>query len=166
MRPIPVVNDQDEIIGFKEFDAVTPVDIYRVAALWVTDSVGNVLLAQRAASKKKDPCKWGPAVAGTVEKGESYEENIIKETAEEIGLDLSIQDLILGPKVRIVTERANYFGQWYRYVTDRKAEDFILQEEEVEQVCWFSPEQIKRDVTEHPERFIPSTSIWLDKFLP
>ena len=37
----------------------------------------------------KLPGKWGPAVAGTVEEGESYEENIIKEAeARDIEADL------------------------------------------------------------------------------
>jgi NADH pyrophosphatase NudC (nudix superfamily) len=41
-------------------------------------------LTQRAATKKNDPDKRTSAVAGTVEKGETFETNIIKETQEEI----------------------------------------------------------------------------------
>ena len=81
-----IVDENDNIIAQKERANIKPEDIYRVAALWVTNSKGDILLAQRALSKKHDPGKWGPAVAGTVEERETYRANIIKETSEEIGL--------------------------------------------------------------------------------
>ena len=83
---IPVVNQQDEIIGYKEKSLITTDDIYRVSALWITDTTGRILLAKRAFTKSRHPGLWGPAVAGTVEEGETYESNIIKEAEEEIGL--------------------------------------------------------------------------------
>lgn len=67
---IIVVNDQDEIIGLKERDTLVQADIYRVAALWVVNSAGDILLAQRKFTKTHDPGKWGPAVAGTVDEGD------------------------------------------------------------------------------------------------
>jgi isopentenyldiphosphate isomerase len=114
---IIIVNDQDQIIGYKERGTIAQEDIYRVSALWVTNSHGDILLAQRAFTKSHDPGKWGPAVAGTLDEGETYERNIIKETEEEIGLKNIVP--ILGPKVR---ERGkhNYFDQWYTLITDKK----------------------------------------------
>src|SRR3989344_4999835 len=82
-----IVNDNDEVIGSKNREKIDPQkDIYRVSALWLTNSMGEILLAQRHRNKPKDPGKWGPAVAGTVQKGESYYDNIVKETKEELGL--------------------------------------------------------------------------------
>jgi isopentenyldiphosphate isomerase len=87
---IAIVNDQDEVIKTIEWDQINyATDIYRVAALWVVKRSGNsyeVLIAQRALDKKQHPGLWGPSVAGTVESEETYRENIIKETEEEIGL--------------------------------------------------------------------------------
>lgn len=76
---IPVVNEQDEIIDYKDRSVLDPRDLCHVTGLWVTDSDGNILLAQRSFKKKHDPGIWGPAVSGTVEEGETYESNIIKE---------------------------------------------------------------------------------------
>ena len=73
---IPIVNEQDEILGYKDRDGKNREDISRITALWLTDFDGNVLLAQRAFNKKRSPGLWGPAVAGTVEEGETYEEKI------------------------------------------------------------------------------------------
>lgn len=144
---IPIVNEQDEIIGYKERDDRNPKDITRVSALWATDKEGNVLLAQRALNKKTNPGMWGPAVAGTVEEGETYEENIIKEAEEEIGL-VGFKP-VLGPKNRVSSSH-EYFGQWYTAVVDHDY-PFKKQDKEVEEVRWFSKDQILKFVEENPK---------------
>jgi isopentenyldiphosphate isomerase len=114
-----IVNDQDEIIGYKERGTVQLEDIYRVSALWVTNSQGDILLAQRSFNKKHHPGGWGPAVAGTVDEDESYEENIIKEATEEVGLkDIKPQK---SKKVRVTlaTGDHNHFTQWFTLVVDK-----------------------------------------------
>jgi isopentenyldiphosphate isomerase len=85
-QQITLVNDQDEIIGQKARSTITKDDIYRVSAAWIMNTKGEILLSQRQLTKKHDPGKWGTAVAGTVESGETYLENIIKEAEEELGL--------------------------------------------------------------------------------
>lgn len=50
-----IVNYEDEVVGHKprrEIDHSQ--DTYRVAALWITNSDGNILLAQRAMEKELD----------------------------------------------------------------------------------------------------------------
>ena len=81
-----IVDCTDTVIGVKPRNAISPEDIYRVSALWVTNSKGGILLCRRSLSKEHDPGKFGSAVAGTVEEGEEYYSNIIKEAKEEIGL--------------------------------------------------------------------------------
>jgi isopentenyldiphosphate isomerase len=52
---IPIVNLDDEIIGYKERSEITLQDIYRVSALWIENSKGEILLAQRGFMKKHNP---------------------------------------------------------------------------------------------------------------
>ena len=66
---IIIVDKEDNIIGYKDRYKLDPSDIYRVSALWLTNSKEDILLAQRSFDKKHYPGKWGPAVAGTVKKG-------------------------------------------------------------------------------------------------
>jgi len=148
---IIIVNDQDEIIGHKERGTLVKEDIYRVSALWITNSNGDILLAQRKFTKKHDPGKWGPAVAGTIDEGETYDSNIIKEAEEEIGLK-DIQPKA-GPKLRVTGEH-NYFGQWYKLVVNKPAEDFLIQAEEVEQVKWFTRSELGQELREHPSTYL------------
>lgn len=151
-RPrIIVVNENDEIIAHKEHGTLTKGDIYRVSALWVKNSQGDILLAQRNFRQSHDPGKWGPAVAGTLDEGETYKVNIIKEAEEEIGLKDTKP--MPGPKVRMNGEY-NYFSQWHTLVVDKPAEDFIIQEEEVEQVKWFTRAELETELREHPEKYL------------
>ncbi|HEX7651802.1 MAG TPA: NUDIX domain-containing protein [Candidatus Paceibacterota bacterium] len=165
MTRVPVVDEADEIIGFKERVDVGAADIDRVSALWVTNAKGEVLLAQRAATKAKDPCMWGPAVAGTVEEGETYIENIVKEAGEELGITITAADLVWGPKIRVRDDVRNYFGQYFLCTIDRNASDFQLQKEEVERVEWREPQELKADIEAHPEKFTPGSTHWIEHFL-
>jgi isopentenyl-diphosphate delta-isomerase len=153
---IYVVDDQDQIIGVKnraEIDYKT--DIYRVTALWLTNSRDEVLIVQRAFTKSKDPGLWGPAVAGTVDEGESYDDNIKKETEEEIGLtDLTFKE---GPKARIC-EPHNYFCQWYTAVTEQQLHELMLEKDEVHTAKWVSEAELKRSVTSEPEKYLKNFS--------
>jgi len=55
---IPLVNKDDKIIGnIDRSDLDYNHDIFRTASLWVTNSNGDVLLAQRKLNKKVDPGK-------------------------------------------------------------------------------------------------------------
>lgn len=148
---IIIVNGQDEFIGHKERHGIAKDDIYRVAALWVTNSRGDILLAQRKFTKSHDPGKWGAAAAGTLDEGETYESNLIKEAEEELGLK-NIKPA-LGPKNRVTGEH-NYFEQWYTLKIDTLAEDLTIQEDEVEQVKWFTRAELERDLRDHPNKYL------------
>ena len=107
---IPIVDENDKVLSYKERSEVDPdKDLYRVSYLWITDPEGKVLLAQRALSKDRHPGRWASAVAGTVEEGESYEANIIKEAEEELGLKKFT--LIPGKKHFVKTNDYSFWSQ-------------------------------------------------------
>jgi isopentenyl-diphosphate Delta-isomerase len=150
---IQIVNDKDEIIGIKDRGNILDRDIYRVSALWITNSKGQILLAKRSLNKKNDPGLWGPAVAGTVEEYESYEANIIKEAREEIGV--GSYTFNLGPKMR-VTSPHNHFTQWFTLVIDKPLESFNIQKEEVDKIQWFDKDELLDEMQDNPDKFIKS----------
>ncbi|MCF7833774.1 MAG: NUDIX domain-containing protein [Candidatus Pacebacteria bacterium] len=158
---IPIVNEQDEIIKHIDTNERQPEDICRVSALWVTNEKGEILLAQKNFDKKRDPGKWGPAVAGTVEEGETYEENIIKEALEEIGLKN------IKPKIEFKDRRSTsheYFGQWFSIVIASNY-PLIKQDSEVAQIKWFSKEELLALFKKDPNIFIPTFGSGLKYFL-
>lgn len=151
---IIIVDEKDRVIGSKERAKLNhPKDIYRVSGLWITNSKGEVLMAQRALTKDSNPGMWGPAAAGTVEVGETYNSNMIKEIKEE--LRLKNVKLKKGPKTMTSGAR-RYFCQWHFLKIDKKAKDFKIQKEEVNQVKWISKDKLLATIKKHPNKFIPS----------
>jgi isopentenyl-diphosphate delta-isomerase len=148
---IPIVDENDNIIDYIERDDRDVNSIYRVSYLWVTDTDGKILLARRAFNKKHDPGKWGPAVAGTVEENETYEENIIKEAEEELGL-VNIQ-AVLGMKRRVST-KYQYFSQEFLLKLPSGFNSFKIQEDEVAEIKWFTEEELKKELKENPDIFL------------
>jgi len=151
---IVVVDEGDNVVGAELRSVVDEKGLrYRVSALWLRNSDGDVLLARRALTKTHYPGRWGPAVAGTVDEGESYEENIVKEADEEIGLTgVSFEE---GPKAKMRGEY-NYFTQWFVGVVDEPAGFFKIREEEVAEVKWFSVDELKKMIENHPEIVVKS----------
>jgi isopentenyldiphosphate isomerase len=149
---IQIVDQNDKLISIKDRDEVDySKDIYRVAALWLTNLDGEVLIARRKLTKDKDPGLWGPAVAGTIEEGETYESNIYKEADEEIGL--TEHEFKVGPKLFIQHPRT-FFSQWFFGVCDWPEDKFKTQDDEVEKVEWVNAKQLKQDVQDNPAKYV------------
>ncbi|MFH1802129.1 MAG: NUDIX domain-containing protein [archaeon] len=159
---IIVVDDNDQEIGLKSrYEADEENLRYRVSALWIFNSKGECLLAKRALTKRHDPGKWSPAVAGTLDEGETYEDNIIKEAEEELGIKgIKFKK---GIKEK-VDERYRYFLQWFTCVVDKPAEEFIIQEEEVDGVKWFSEDEFRSLLKSNPDNFVAPMPKCLDLF--
>jgi isopentenyldiphosphate isomerase len=115
-------------------------------------------LAQRKFNKKYNPGKWGPAVGGTVEEGETYESNIYKEAREEIGL--TDRTFNTGPKV-FNTEPNRKFCQIYTLRADIPIENFRIQEEEVEAIKWVDKDELKKELENNPDDYTPTVHMML-----
>lgn len=66
---------------------------HNTAHIWFYTSDGEILLAQRAASKTLHPLLWDVSVAGHIDTGETVEQGAIREVQEEIGLTIEEDDL-------------------------------------------------------------------------
>ena len=62
---------------------------HNTAHIWFYTKKGEILLAQRAASKTIYPLLWDVSVAGHMDAGESIKQGAIREVKEEIGLTIS-----------------------------------------------------------------------------
>lgn len=148
---IIIVNKNDEIIGSKERGTLNQSDIYRVSALWIQNSNGEILLAQRSFNKKNNPGQWGPAVAGTNDEGESYKSNIIKEAEEEIGL----KNQKFQRSFHYFRDGEHrHFTQWFFALVDKRIEEFTIQEEEVEKIKWFTKEELLNELKNNSKKFL------------
>ncbi|MGB1308966.1 MAG: NUDIX hydrolase, partial [Oceanihabitans sp.] len=67
--------------------------LHNTAHIWFYTNTGEILLAQRAATKTICPLLWDVSVAGHVDAGETIEQAAIRETKEEIGLTITEENL-------------------------------------------------------------------------
>ncbi len=160
---IVIVDKNDNVTGSKLREIVDKEKLrYRVSGLWIKNSNGESLLARRAYTKIHYPGRWGPAVAGTVDEGESYENNLIKEAKEELGL----HDIKLEKSSKTQTSgEYNHFTQWFISVIDKPTKDFKIQEEEVVEVKWFSKNELLEQLKNNPEEFIPKMKEYFNMFV-
>ena len=150
-----IVDEGDKQIGIKDRSEISLSDICRSSGLWIENSKGQVLLAKRTRSRKVSPGRWGPAASGTLEEGESYEQNIYKEAEEEIGLKgCEFKEFIYG---RFDPSR---FTKIFKLKSDIDISNLVLQKEEVDSVAWFKPEDLKKRIKTHPEEFVESALKW------
>jgi isopentenyldiphosphate isomerase len=147
-----IVDSEDVLIGAKPRAEIDPqADYYRISGIWLTNSKGQVLIAQRSFSKDKDPGKWTAAVNGTLEIGETYETNAYKEAAEELGLkNISLK---LAPKAKL-EQPYKLFCQWFTAVCDMPEEEFVLQTSEVIQVKWIGAKDLIHDARVNPDKYV------------
>ncbi len=154
---VPIVNEDDNIIGYGERGQNKAGAIYRIVALWITNSKGEILLQQRSANKKHYANKWS-FTSGSVEGDDSYEVTMEREMKEELGVSIPFS---LGPKGIIDWDDGfSAFVQYFFAKADIDIKDLKLQEEEVAAVRWITKEDLLKELEEHPEHFTSKPEKW------
>jgi 16S rRNA (adenine1518-N6/adenine1519-N6)-dimethyltransferase len=108
---------------------------------------------QRASTKRREPNKRTIAVGGGVEAGESYEEAIVRETKEELGITVKPTFLV---KRKSVDEEAINFFQAIFYVQLPKDTPFQFDEHEIQNTKWLSKAEIDERSQTSPDDFVAS----------
>ncbi|HUH27710.1 NUDIX hydrolase [Gelidibacter sp.] len=128
---------------------------HNTAHVWFYNANGDILLAQRAASKTICPLLWDVSVAGHVDAGETITRAAVRETREEIGIE--IPETLL-EKIGVYECFQNYpngikdneFHNTFMAKIDYTLKELTLDRNEVEQVKFVSIPQF-RDLLEHSD---------------
>ncbi|MFA6073089.1 MAG: NUDIX domain-containing protein [Candidatus Woesearchaeota archaeon] len=122
--------------------------IHRGSQLILKNSKGQILLQKRSKDKKWFPNLLNFSAGGTVE-NETYRQNIIKETQEEIGIKINPKKLF---KIRLNIDNDNAYHSVFIATSDNK---ITIQKEEVQHILWVDESDLKKDITVHPKKYTP-----------
>lgn len=113
---------------------------------------GKILIQKRKADKYHSGGLWANTCCSHPRKGEKLEEAVHRRMREEVGFDCDVEE---------------WFHFVYRTQYDRELFEFEydhvfvgeyqgtvqIDENEIEEIRWADIEELKKDVTEHPERY-------------
>ena len=134
--------------------------LHRSAHLLVFDGSGRVLLQKRSMVKDRFPGRWDSSVSGHVDSGESYDQCIVREAMEEIGIRLAATPERLF-KVDACDETDQEFSWVYRTYSEGP---FAPNEEEISEIRWFTGDEVSHLVKTDPESVSPSFALIWSKF--
>lgn len=141
-----------------ECHAENPGFYHKPAWTWAYNSKGQILVQKRAMSKKKFPGYWDMPCAGHVDAGETTKMGAIREAKEEIGVDVSEEEMNFW--FEYIEDDAWEIGQVFFFKCDKEIEELTIQGEEVEEVKWLSFEEFKNLL--YSDKWVPMDKAYKD----
>lgn len=125
-----------------------PGEYHLVIHIWIRNSKGEYLIQQR--NKKEDliPYQWA-VTGGAVLQGEQSIDGAIRETKEEIGIDLFPDDFKRLIRYVIDHDQANYITDLYLVEKDIPLEQCVLDPNEVRAVDYKTMQEIREMITKN-----------------
>lgn len=139
----------------------------RAAVLWIVNEEREILLAQRAHHKAQDPGVWGTSAAGKLEPNESFDDAVVRETEEELGLKTTdyTPHFLFEKDFAHPDGEPRKFGIYYAILPKEKSSLIHVDANEVAGFGWFTLETIEERMREHPEELVPSANaLWPEIF--
>ncbi len=157
MELLDVLDEYGNLTGKKEDkDKIHEKGLWhREVAVLIRNEKGKYLIQKRAATKKQAPNKWG-LTAGHVDTGENFEDAMVREIKEEIGIDVAIEELqpigIFKQAYESKKTTNNNFTKYYLHQTDKKIEDYTICQEELSELKYITLQQMEEAVRNKDER--------------
>ena len=153
-----VVNECDEVIGQQPRSEVHRMGLrHRAIHLLVYNSIGELFLQKRSIKKDCFPDTWDSSASGHLDSGEDYDNCILREPREELGLKLKQPPERLF-KIDACVETGQEFVWVYKLFHEGP---FQLDPEEISDGGWFSIREIDDWIAASPKDFAPAfVLIW------
>lgn len=158
---IPLVNENDEIIGYEEkLEVHLKGYLHRAFSILVYNDAGQLLIHQRALEKYHSPGLWTNTCCGHPNKGESMEAAVHRRLKEEMGFDCDLKyDFTFQYNAQFDNGLIeNEIDHVYKGVFN---DAFIVNSEEVNAYKWVNTEEIKSDVIQNPDDY----TVWFREIM-
>lgn len=138
-------------IGTKE-QIINEGNFYRIVNLYIINpKTKQILIQKRSKTKKVNSNKWDITTGGHIKAGESSMDAIIRETKEEIGIDISKDNVI---KVLEFNNKKNVIVDIYFLEKEIDIKSISLQKSEVEDIKYFLLEELIKAYNENNSNFV------------
>jgi isopentenyl-diphosphate delta-isomerase type 1 len=125
---------------------------HKAVVVFIINSKGQVLLQKRSQNKKMWPNMWDITAGGHVLVGEFGFQAIIRETKEELGIELNKNEMtFLGSSISSNVKGDiinNHFNEYYIVNKEVDETKLQLQKEEVSEVKWIHRDEIIKKINE------------------
>jgi 16S rRNA (adenine1518-N6/adenine1519-N6)-dimethyltransferase len=135
----------------------------KAVILWIVNEEHEILLAQRAHHRVQDPGVWGTAAAGKLEPGESFDDAVVRETKEELGLTTTdyTPQFLFEKDFAHSDGQSRKFGIYYAVLPKFKSALIHVDANEVAGFAWYTLEAIEEKMRSSPGELVPSANaLW------
>ena len=163
--PVIVVNEEDIPIGLAMLAEVWDKGLYhRMVRIMAEDGNGRILLQKRSANMTIFPGCWDNSAAGHVDEGMTYDSAALQEVAEELGVEHHGRAEI-GYYLYQGTHDGRIMNQFQKVYRILLNHDPVTQDEhEVEELKWFTIEEVLALVREHPVQVTPGLKGVMERY--
>ena len=137
---------------------------HRAVFCLIINDEGEILLQRRSSNKKLWPNRWDVTVGGHVQTGEIGRETLIRECMEELGLNISDDEIkFIVSSVSRYNKNGyinNHFDEFYLVLKNVNTNDVSLQEDEVSEVRYFSQDELLKRIDNNYDGITEKTVAW------
>lgn len=152
-----LVDSADTEVGFASKAECHDGDglLHRAFSIFLVDADGRILLQQRAAGKRLWAGFWANSVCSHPRRGESMELATERRLAEELGVAVRLEFCFTFTYHARFGSLGSEHELCWVYLGSADPEAITYNRTEIEAVRWVSPEELDRELAEHPEHFTP-----------
>lgn len=137
---------------------------HRAVYAFIIDNNGMILLQKRSENKKLWPNMWDVTVGGHVDSGEFGRQALIREVREELGIQISDDDIKYIVGSTSINRQENIINKHYNecYLITKNVDisNITVQKEEVEDVKYFSKEELLKRINNNYDGLTVKTGAW------
>lgn len=158
---LDIVDKNGNVTGEKELRSIVHEKglWHRTVHIYFYRTVSNeieLLVHLRSKHKSARPNCWDTRFGGHVEAGQTFEEATKREVLEETGLDIKIDDLLLGRISTYDGGTNKEVTQVYYYEFNDDLERISFDDGEVQEIKWMKISEIRKELENEPKKWTSS----------
>lgn len=160
-----LVDEQDREIGTAEKQqAHREARLHRAFSVFIFNQKGEMLVHQRAAGKYHCGGLWTNACCSHPRLGETVEAAAHRKLAQEMGFDTPLREAF-SFTYKVPLDHGLHEHEFDHVLVGTYDGPVQPNPDEVQDVAWIAPEQLRDDVQQRPDRYTPWFKIALERVL-